>query len=1171
MSLTDKETHQKDEVLFSGSMRHRKLPRARRRKKRTPEIAAQPVGTIDPLTGEITVSDKADDFSVEDTSISNKGINSRVEGSTVLEDVIHQMAEDATVREDMIDSAAEDMIIPEESQDYDSSDDLQNYDSSDDLKDYDSSDDLLWTDLDDAGTDENNESDAEIEVSDFKEGYGTENSDRYGIADTEEFRTDKDAEEIRTVVEVKGDRIAAKADKSREAAGNDEDMFLADIEDENYRSQDEHDEDEQDGDEQDDEESSGRFSLSNILRRNRTDKKKKKKSQSRTKKAPSKGIKSSSVKRKDIADEDYDDDFADDDLADDERTDHDYDDLADDERADHDYDDLADDELTDHDYDVDQKDEENGESEEPEEPEVVHNPVIRYDPDLTYGLTSEEVSDREAEGLINVTVRKGQKTVRQIVLSHTLTYFNLLNILLGILVATTGQWKNMLFLGIIIGNSAIGIFQELKVKSLIDNLTVITAARVTAIRDGSEEDMPVDNIVVDDVIKLGPGDQVVTDGRVFDCRGLEVNESMLTGESRAVKKRDGDQVLSGSFILAGTALQRVDKVGNDSYASQLVAKASHKKRASSEMQRTIGRIIKVVSVIIIPVGLLLYRSQMIANGGVFANAIIRTVSGIIGMIPEGLVLLTSVSFIIGVGRLANKKALVQEMPSIESLARANIICTDKTGTITTGELRVNEVLPMGRVTRDQVMDIMAHLNSAFTDTNVTQDALNAAFGKSKGWAARSIIPFSSERKFRAVSFDEHGDYVLGAPEFIVPNNKTALDIVDTYSQQGYRVLLLGRSKGIDPETGDKGTVTPIAAIIISDVIKEDAKETFAYFAKSGVAIKVLSGDNPLTVSSVAKKAGIAGAEKYVDATKLPEDPTAFQQAVMKYSVFGRVKPEQKQAFIKAWQAAGMTVAMVGDGVNDVLAIKDADCGIAMASGSEAAKQAAHIVLMDSDFSSMKDIVKEGKTIIANIERVSSLYLTKTIYSCLLSVIFILLRTPYPFTTLQMGLINLCGIGMPSFLLTLEQQEDITTSGFLKHVLQTALPAALTMVTSMLIVQILNSVFPWTTDIFSTFNLMLGGLVSMLVVASVCWPLAPYRKFVLAVSSIVFLGAVILLPNFYDMHSIFMWWSLLLLPLSVLVAIMISVYSMLTQKAILKISRMKQELDARKKRYDPDIY
>ena len=1145
MSLTDKETHQKDDVLFSGSMRHRKLPRARRRKKRTPEITAQPVGTIDPLTGEITVSDEVDAFSKTDSLVPDEVIDSLAEdaaswkdetdtvvvNSTIREDIIDSVADDSTLPEDMIDPVADDMIIPNDQQDFNSSDDL------------------LWTDLDDAGIDEDNESDDKVDVSDFSTGTDIEDTYRHDITDSEEVRT------------------AAKAKEMRKAEASDEDMFLADIEDENTEVE---SEDDLDDEERDDEESSGRFSLSNIFKRPRTDKKKKKKSQSRRKKAPSKGKKSITDKGRGIADADYDDDLADDMSEDPD------DDLADGERENPDYyDDFADDESVASDYDDDSEDDESdtedGESEEPEEPEVVHNPVIRYDPDLTYGLTAEEVSDREAEGLINVTVRKGQKTVRQIVLSHTLTYFNLLNILLGILVATTGQWKNMLFLGIIIGNSAIGIFQELKVKSLIDNLTVITAARVIAIRDGGEEEMPVDNIVVDDVIKLGPGDQVVTDGRVFDCRGLEVNESMLTGESQAVKKKDGDQVLSGSFIIAGTALQRVDKVGNESYASQLVAKASHKKRASSEMQRTIGRIIKVVSVIIIPVGLLLYRSQMIANGGVFANAIIRTVSGIIGMIPEGLVLLTSVSFIIGVGRLANKKALVQEMPSIESLARANIICTDKTGTITTGELRVNEVLPMGRVTRDQVMDIMAHINSAFTDTNVTQDALNAAFGKTKGWAARGIIPFSSERKFRAVSFDDHGDYVLGAPEFIVPNNKAALDVVDNYSQQGYRVLLLGRSKGINPETGDKGAVTPIAAIIISDVIKEDAKETFAYFAKSGVAIKVLSGDNPLTVSSVAKKAGIAGAEKYVDATKLPEDPTAFRQAVMKYSVFGRVKPEQKQAFIKAWQASGMTVAMVGDGVNDVLAIKDADCGIAMASGSEAAKQAAHIVLMDSDFSSMKDIVKEGKTIIANIERVSSLYLTKTIYSCLLSVIFILLKTPYPFTTLQMGLINLCGIGMPSFLLTLEQQEDVTTSGFLKHVLQTALPAALTMVTSMLIVQILNAMFPWTTDIFSTFNLMLGGLVSMLVVASVCWPLAPYRKFVLAVSSVVFLGAVILLPNFYDMHSIFMWWSLLLLPLSVLVAIMISVYSMLTGKAIIKFGRMKQEMDARRKRYDPDIY
>ena len=544
MSLTDKETHQKGDVLFSGSMRHRKLPRARRRKKRTPEITAQPVGTIDPLTGEITVSDEVDAFSKTDSLVPEEVIDSLAEdaaswkdetdsvvvNSTIREDIIDSVSDDSTLPEDMIDPVADDSTLPEDMIDPIADDMI----IPNDQQDFNSSDDLLWTDLDDAGIDEDNESDDKVDVSDFSTGTGIEDTYRHDITDAEEIQT------------------AAKAKEMRKAEASDEDMFLADIEDEDTEVE---SEDDLDDEERDDEESSGRFSLSNIFKRTRTDKKKKKKSQSRRKKAPSKGKKSSADRRKDFTDADYDDDLADDMsedpddyLATDEREDPDYDDdLTDDENEDSDYDDSEDDES----------DTEDGESEEPEEPEVVHNPVIRYDPDLTYGLTAEEVSDREAEGLINVTVRKGQKTVRQIVLSHTLTYFNLLNILLGILVATTGQWKNMLFLGIIIGNSAIGIFQELKVKSLIDNLTVITAARVTAIRDGSEEEMPVDNIVVDDVIKLGPGDQVVTDGRVFDCRGLEVNESMLTGESQAVKKKDGDQVLSGSFIIAGAGRKSV--------------------------------------------------------------------------------------------------------------------------------------------------------------------------------------------------------------------------------------------------------------------------------------------------------------------------------------------------------------------------------------------------------------------------------------------------------------------------------------------------------------------------------------------------------------------------------------------------------------------------------------
>ena len=782
---------------------------------------------------------------------------------------------------------------------------------------------------------------------------------------------------------------------------------------------------------------------------------------------------------------------------------------------------------------------------------------------IASGLTEDEVAWRTQEGLTNQMPRKGQKSVGQIVASHVFTYFNLLNGLLGVLVIMTGQIKNVLFLGTAISNTLIGIIQELKVKSLIDQLSVITTTRVMVLRGGTKNEISVNDIVLDDIVYLEPGDQVVTDGSVYNCQGLEVNESMLTGESKPVKKAEGDPILSGSFISAGTAIMQVEKVGQDCYAAQLVSKAAHKKRAQSEMQRSIGRIIKVVSVALIPIGILLFRSQLVANGGDTNAAIIRTVSGVIGMIPEGLVLLTSVSFIIGVGRLARKQALVQEMAAIESLARADIICTDKTGTITTGELRVEEILPFGDATIDTVKEIMARLNGAFDDANATQTAVDQYFGKKNDWAIRETIPFSSARKYKAASFSDAGDFVVGAPEFLIPEDKALLDRINRYSKQGYRVLLLGRSTGISAEQGDKGTITPLAAIIISDIIKEDAKEVFQYFAKAHVAVKVLSGDNPVTVSTVAQKAGVIGAENYVDASKLPTDPIALAQEISKYSVFGRVRPEQKQAFVKAWQANGKTVAMVGDGVNDVLAIKDSDCGIAMAAGSEAAKQAAHIVLLNSDFSSMKDIVSEGRTIIANIERVSSLYLTKTIYSCILSILFIFLRSPYPFTTLQMGLINLCAIGLPSFLLTLEKQENVTSEGFMRHVLKVALPSAMTMVSAVLIVQFLNFLFPWDVDVFSTFNLMLGGLVALLVVAEVCHPLKGYRyrQFIVYLCIAIFLGAVLLLPSFYDMHSIFMWWSLLLIPLMLLVMMMIYWYSRLTNKLMIRLYREQERREA----------
>ena len=765
------------------------------------------------------------------------------------------------------------------------------------------------------------------------------------------------------------------------------------------------------------------------------------------------------------------------------------------------------------------------------------------------GLSEEEVAKRTAEGQINITKQNHQKSVGQIVRAHTITYFNILNLAFAAVIIATGQIKNVLFIGVVICNAAIGIIQELRVKQLIDQLTVVTAARTKVFRDSRLIEIPVDKIVLGDICRIEPGDQLVTDGTVISSDGLEVNESMLTGEAKPVRKQKGDPLLSGSFIVAGTGAMKVTAVGENTYASTLVEKAQTKKRAKSEMQDTIKSIIRFISILIIPLGLLLLRSQYLSTGGDWPTTIVRTISGIIGMIPEGLVLLTSVSFILGVGRLAKKQALVQEMEAIEALARVNILCTDKTGTITTGELMVADVIAFSGLDTSAVSDILAEINGAFDDTNATQEALIKHFGRTNNWKVKDKIPFSSARKFRAISFEGHGDYVLGAPEFLIRQNEKLLNLLEGYSAEGYRVLLLGRSSGISPEKQSIGQIRPIAVVIISDIIKTDAAEIFRYFADNNVQVKVISGDNPITVSTVAKKAGVSGFDKYVDASTLPEDPEELRKEIKKYNIFGRVKPEQKQAFVRAWQASGNTVAMVGDGVNDVLAIKDADCGIAMAAGAEAAKHSAHIVLMNSDFSSMKDIVKEGREIISNIERVSSLYLTKTIYSVILVFLYILMRRSYPFTTLQIGLINVACIGIPSFLLTLEQQDNLTREGFLRHVLKVAAPGAFTMVTTMLIVQLLNEIFNWDPNVYSTFTLVLGGYIGMLIVMQVCMPMNAYHKFIVIISIAVFVLAILLLPGFYDIHHLWMWWSLLFIPLSILVAMLIYWYSRLTNRFV----------------------
>ena len=753
-----------------------------------------------------------------------------------------------------------------------------------------------------------------------------------------------------------------------------------------------------------------------------------------------------------------------------------------------------------------------------------------------HGLSSAEVEDRIRMERTNRTNASVSKSVSDIVKEHSLTYFNFLNLFLAILVALTGQFKNMTFMGVILINTAIGIFQELKVKKLIDQISVMTAARTKVIREGITKEIDVNDVVIDDVILVESGEQVCADCRLMDATGIEVNESMLTGESRPVKKQAGDELMSGSYLVSGSGVAKVFHVGENNYAATLARKAKIKKRASSQMQEIIKKIIKIDGVLLIPVGILLYISQR-GIAETTSDAIVNTVAGVIGMIPEGLVLLTSVSFVLGVGRLARKKALVQEMEAIEALARVNVLCLDKTGTITTGKLDVVDVVPVQEEkTTDEITTIMSELTWIFDDVNSTQDALRKKFKRTGKWKTEQKIPFSSDRKYRAASFEEQGGFALGAPEFLAPEDEALMERVNQYSAEGMRVLLLASAE-VKAEEMQVEAVKPLGLIIIEDQIRPEAKDTFAYFKEQKVAIKVLSGDNPVTVSQIAGKAGLEGAEKYMDARSLPENFEELREVVERYSVFGRVRPEQKQNIIKACQANGKIAGMVGDGVNDVLALKDADCGIAMAAGSDAAKQVAHIVLLDSNFASMTSIVGEGRTIISNIEKVSSLYLTKTIYSVLLCLIFIFWQKEYPFIPIQLSWISGVAIGVPSFLLTLEQNQNSISEGFLRHVLRVALPAALTMVGTLVLTELLSPFWKGEGSLSSLYHLVLGGTVSLIVVYRVCMPMTKYHRFLCAGLTLIFAAGIVIAPDFLGIHRPDCWQSLFLIPMVCMVCVL----------------------------------
>ncbi len=678
-----------------------------------------------------------------------------------------------------------------------------------------------------------------------------------------------------------------------------------------------------------------------------------------------------------------------------------------------------------------------------------------YDTDVLIGLTSEIVEQRKADNLVNVVGDEKGKTVMGIIFSNFFTFFNILYFVITILFILLKSFENLMFLITIIPNLIIGIIQEIKAKKTMEKLSLMTSPTTTVIRDGEKLEIPVSEVVLDDIIFFTSGKQICADSVVVEGF-IEVNEALLTGEADAILKNPGDLLLSGSFVVSGMAVARVDKVGKDNYIEKLSKDAKMYQKPKSEILRSLNGIIKFVSLIIIPLAVLTYitssNNEVKDYFGILnKQGIIKAASTMLAMIPAGLFLLTTMALAVSVIRLARSKTLVQELYCIEMLARVNVLCLDKTGTITDGTMRVTDCIEIRNPTDYTIREIVGSMMQAFDDANPTAEALINYFDKNTVLTATEKIPFSSKRKFSAVTFGDVGTFVLGAPEFVLTSGYDRVSAkVDRYAAQGSRVLVLGQTKSkIKPDEAPKA-VTPICLIIIQDHIREDAIETIDYFKQNGVDIKVISGDNPVTVSEIAQRAGIEGAERYISLAGLTDDEV--RDSVFEYNVFGRVSPDQKRILVKALKEHKKTVAMTGDGVNDILALKEADCSIAMASGSEAARYVSHLVLMDSNFSSMPKVVQEGRRVINNIQKTSTLYLVKTFFSIILTIMYIILgmqegpiRMSYPFSAKNLYLIEWFAIGIPSFFLALQPNRAIVQGKFLPNVIKSVVPGALTVV------------------------------------------------------------------------------------------------------------------------------
>lgn len=738
------------------------------------------------------------------------------------------------------------------------------------------------------------------------------------------------------------------------------------------------------------------------------------------------------------------------------------------------------------------------------------------------GLTDEEVRQRVEEGLTNRADISTDKTTKEIVISNVFTYFNLIFLVITILLIMVGSFRNLTFLPIIIGNTVIGIVQEIRAKKTLEKMSLLNAPHADVIRNGSVKQISTDELVKDDVILLTAGKQICADAVVISGN-IQVNESLLTGEADEVEKTEGSTLMSGSFVVSGECYARLEKVGNESYISKLSLEAkSMGGKEQSEMIRSINLIVKWVGIVIIPIGLILFWQSHFVNGESITKSVTSTVAAIIGMIPEGLYLLTTVALALSTMKLARKKVLLHDMKSIETLARVDVLCVDKTGTITEPDMKLKEIFlcknsgadgTQTALTLDELKSLILDYANASVDNNATMLALKAyaadALTNNTSALHRTAVSqqaFSSSLKYGSVTFSD-GTYLLGAPEFIMHDDFARIEEeIIPYADKGDRVLLFARYDGENVENGINGSVTPLGFVALANPIRENAVKTFEYFKSQGVAIKVISGDNPRTVSRIAIQAGIESAESFVDAATLDtEDKIA--DAVNKYTVFGRVTPKQKKQLVKALQAKGHTVAMTGDGVNDILAMKDADCSVAMASGSEAAAQAAQVVLLDSDFAHMPDVVYEGRRVVNNIQRSASLFLVKNIFSLLLSLFSVILMVTYPLEPAQVSLISMFTIGVPGFLLALEQNKDRIKGRFITNVMLKALPGGLTDVIAVGALVVCGEVFCISDASIGTIATLVLSVVGFMILFKISEPLnrMKYAVIIGNIAGLVFSG------------------------------------------------------------------